>query len=108
MLSLAVPTPLLAVIYRFPKRIADLGEVGLAGTHQAVYCRAKMKLPSFGCCDADLKADQKVLATEGVIGMLGGITMMAHPKTAHVRNATAPFRKLHSAAMFLTITCVSS
>ena len=41
-----------------------------------------MKLPSF---DKDLKADQAALAAEGVVGVVAGLTMLGHPKTAHVR-----------------------
>lgn len=41
-----------------------------------------MKLPSF---DSDLKTDQKILAAEGVVGIVSGLTMLGHPKTAHVR-----------------------
>lgn len=39
-----------------------------------------MKLPSF---DKDLKADQTALAAEGVVGVVAGLTMLGHPKTAH-------------------------
>lgn len=41
-----------------------------------------MKWPKI---DDDLKTDEKILATEGVLGVISGLTMVAHPKTAHVR-----------------------
>jgi hypothetical protein len=41
-----------------------------------------MKLPSF---DKDLKTDEMVLATEGVLGVVSGLTMVGNPQTAHVR-----------------------
>ena len=43
-----------------------------------------MKLPSF---DSDLNTEQKVLTAEGVVGVVTGLTMLGHPKTAHVRIA---------------------
>lgn len=39
-----------------------------------------MKLPSI---DKDLQADETVLATEGVVGIVAGLTMLANPKAAH-------------------------
>lgn len=45
----------------------------------------------FTCCD-DLKTEEKILATEGVLGVVSGLTMLAHPQTAHVRNPSLPTR----------------
>lgn len=36
-----------------------------------------------------MRTEEKILATEGVLGVAGGLTMLLHPKTAHVRTVLA-------------------